>query len=265
MKKHQRPYYLFSKIAAPKAIGLLITSFFIGSWALAQTSSTAHHTTSPRSIKITTEYLFPLNMIENGSSMVYGQSADKVHELFKRGKIAYEIKIMSWNRAIELAKQNQDTCVFSTAKIKEREDWFHWIGPIATGNWSIFGHPSKLGKVNRLEEIKQETIGTEVGNVSVAYLAERGHQVVTSNESTTTFKNLALGRIDYAAAGDSHGAKIIADNQLQDKVVKLFNFNSSDYYLACNKHMDTATISLLNSKLKEMKTDGSFKAIDAKY
>lgn len=221
--------------------------------------------TKPRVISITTEYLFPLNMSDAGSANVYGQAADKVHELFKRSNLQYDIKMVSWNRAIELAKQNNDTCVFSTARIKEREAWFHWIGPIASGNWSIFGRPEKLGKVSCIEEIKQESIGTEVGNVTVAYLSEKGYQVITSSESATTFKNLAVGRIDYAAAGDTHGAKIIAEHQLQDKVVKLFNFNTSDYYLACNKQMDAASISLLQAKLKEMKSDGSYKAIDSKY
>ena len=56
-------------------------------------------------------------------------------------------------------------------------------------------------------------------------------------------KNLAVGRIDYAAAGDTHGAKIIAEHQLQDKVVKLFNFNTSDYYpFATNKWMRQASL-----------------------
>lgn len=218
-----------------------------------------------KTITITTEYLYPLNMTDKDSSQVYGQAADKVHELFKRSQLRYDMKIMSWNRALELARQTNDTCVFSTARIKERETWFHWIGPIATGNWSIFGSVDKLGKVTRLEDIKNASIGTEVGNVAVTFLGEKGYHIITSGESATTFKNVALGRMEYATAGEYHGNKIIADLQLKDKVVKLFNFNYSDYYLACNKHMDAGTVALLSQKLKEMKLDGSYKAIDNKY
>lgn len=239
-------------------LGIASASFLASpSTSIAQSNQTT--------INITTEYLYPLNIADKDGGAIYGQSADKVHELFKRSQLPYQMKMMSWNRALELARKNVDTCVFSTARIKERETSFQWIGPIATGNWAIFGNPDKLGKVTRLEEIKQSKIGTEVGNVSVAYLSEKGFQVITSNESSTTFKNVALGRIDYAAAGDTHGKKIILENQLEDKVVMLFNFNSSDYYLACNKNMDAATIALLNSKLREIKADGSFKNIDSKY
>ncbi|MFZ6801407.1 substrate-binding periplasmic protein [Undibacterium sp. Di24W] len=228
-------------------------------------SSASEAQTKPSSITITTEYLYPLNASDKEGDAIYGQSADKVHELFKRSQIPYQIKMMSWNRAFELARNNSDTCVFSTARIKERESWFHWIGPIATGNWAVFGSPDKLGKITRLEDIKRSSIGTEVGNVSVPYLSGKGFRMVTSIETATTFKNVAWGRIDYATAGDIHGKKIIMDNHLEDKVIWLFNYQTSDYYLACNLKMNVETISQLNLKLRDMKADGTFKNIDNKY
>jgi len=221
--------------------------------------------TKQATINITTEYLYPLNIIDKTGSAIYGQSADKVHEIFKRAQLPYQMKIMSWNRAFELARNNADTCVFSTARIKARESWFHWIGPIATGNWAVFGSPDKVGKITKLEDIRQASIGTEVGNVSVSYLSERGFHMVTSSESATTFKNVAVGRIDYATAGDTHGKKIIAENKLEDKVVWLFNYQTSEYYLACNPKMSASTIALLNTKLSEMHADGSFKKIEGQY
>lgn len=221
--------------------------------------------TTPATIYLTTEYLYPLNIVDKDGSHVYGQSADKVHELFKRSQLPYQMDIMSWSRAIKLARRNQNTCVFSTARTKERESWFHWIGPISSGNWAIFGSPDKLGKVSRLEDIQNASIGTEEGNVSISYLSGKGFNIVTSIESSTTFKNVALGRIDYATAGDTHGKKIIAENQLENKVVFLFNYQSSDYYLACHPKMRAETITLLNAKLREMKLDGTYKHIEQKY
>ncbi|MBC3809538.1 transporter substrate-binding domain-containing protein [Undibacterium seohonense] len=221
--------------------------------------------TKKPTIKITTEYLFPQNITDKDSTAIYGQSADKVHELFKRSQLPYQMSIMSWNRAFELARKNADTCVFSTVRTKDREASFVWIGPISVGNWAVFGSPDKFGKVTRLEDIKQSSIGTEAGNVSVLYLSEKGFQMVTSIESTTTFKNVALGRIEYATAGDTHGKKIIMENHLEDKVVWLFNYHSSDYYLACNANMNAETTNLLNLKLREMKADGTYKNIDNKY
>ncbi len=221
--------------------------------------------TKPSIINITTEYLYPLNISDTEGAPIYGQSADKVHEIFMRSQIPYQMKMMSWNRAYELARNNPDTCVFSTVKIKERESLFQWVGPISTGNWAVFGSPDKVGKITRLEDIKRARIGTEVGNVSVTYLSEKGFHMVTSSESATTFKNVARGRIDYATAGDIHGKKIIQENQLEDKLVWLFNYQTSDYYLACHPKMPAETIDLLNRKLREIKMDGTYKAIDNRY
>jgi len=228
-------------------------------------SSSSDAQTKPTTINITTEYLFPLNISEKEGGAIYGQSADKVHELLKRSQIPYQMKMMSWNRAFELARNNADTCVFSTARTKERESAFQWIGPISVGNWAVFGSPDKLGKVTRREDIKQARIGTEFGNVSVTYLSEKGFHMVTSIESATTFKNVAHGRIEYATAGDIHGKKVIMENHLEDKVVWLFNYQTSDYYLACNQKMDADLIAQMNSKLREMKIDGTYKNIDSKY
>lgn len=227
--------------------------------------SVAYAQNQQPTINLTTEYLYPLNMSDKDNSAIYGQAADKVHELFKRSQVPYQMAIMSWNRAIELARKETNTCVFSTARTKERESSFQWVGPIATGNWSIFGSPDKLGKVTRLEDIAQFSIGTEAGNVSINYLSERGLHVITSIESATTFKNVALGRIDFATAADIHGKKLILDNQLGDKVTWLFNYHTSDYYLACNPKMSAKTIALLNIKLREMKADGSYRMMDSKY
>ncbi|WP_395005659.1 substrate-binding periplasmic protein [Undibacterium sp.] len=215
-------------------------------------------------INITTEHYYPYSIADKDGA-VYGASADKIHELFKRSKLVYQMNIMSWNRAFELARNNANTCVFSTSRTKEREASFHWIGPIMTGNWSVFGSPDKLNKVTSLKDIKQSSIGTEEGQVSLSYLSGKGFKMVTSTESVTTFKNVALGRIDYATAADTHGKKIIADNNLNDKIVWLFNYSSSDYYLACNPKIPSRTIALLNKNLREMRADGSFKIIENKY
>ena len=145
-----------------------------------------------QTIQITTEFNYPYNFLDKDTGAISGRAADKVHEIFKRSQIPYRMQIMSWNRAFEMARGNADTCVFSTSRSGEREPLFQWIGPIAVGHWAMFGSPDKLGKITKLEDIKQSRIGTQFGTIGVAYLSERHFQVVTSTESITTFKNVAV-------------------------------------------------------------------------
>lgn len=240
-----------------RGIGLIAIffGFVVNSWAQNERQT----------IQITTEFNYPYNFLDKDTGAISGRAADKVHEIFKRSQIPYRMQIMSWNRAFEIARNNANTCVFSTSKNGEREPLFQWIGPIAVGHWAMFGSPDKLGKVSKLEDIKHSRIGTQFGTIGVAYLTERHFQVVTSTESITTFKNVAVGRIEYATTGDSHGKKIIKDNQLGDKVAWLFNYNTTNYYLACNTQMPAEIISILNTNLRDLKTDGTFDKIDIRY
>jgi hypothetical protein len=48
-------------------------------------------------------------------------------------------------------------------------------------------------------------------------------------------------------------------------VVWLFNYNTTNYYLACNAQMPTDIISILNTSLRGLKTDGTFEKIDNRY
>ena len=92
-----------------------------------------------RPLLITTESGVPLSMSSDGGKTIYGASADKVHEMLRRAHIPYQMELTSWNRAIELARADANTCVFSAARTADREPKFKWIGPLARGTWVIVG------------------------------------------------------------------------------------------------------------------------------
>ncbi len=232
-------------------------------WLCSVAPSEAQNST--RELLITTEVAFPTNMSDDSGKTIYGSSADKVHELLRRSQIPYRMEIMSWNRAFELARNTTDTCVFSTARTREREALFKWIGPIGSGTSAIFGSPDKLGKVNSIDDIIQGNIGGYLGDEFVSYIAAKGAHVIVSYEPATALKNVAQGRLDYVAFGDKSGEHFIIENHLENKVVLLFRYQSIDLYLACNPGIDDTTVKLMNSTLDKMKKDGTYKKIDSKY
>jgi len=219
----------------------------------------------PKDLLITTESAFPTNISNDNGKTIFGTSADKVHELLKRSRIPYRMEMMSWNRAFELARTGPDTCVYSTARTKERESDFKWIGPIGSGTTGIFGSPDKLGKVTSIDDIKQGRIGDYLGDVFVSMLSEKGIHAVVSYEPATAIKNVAYGRLDYVAISDRLGEHFISSNHLEEKVTLLFRLKPIDLYLACNRNIDDDTIALMNSKLAEMKKDGTYSKIELKY
>ncbi len=220
---------------------------------------------TPNQILITTEELIPTSMSIDGGKTVIGRTADKIHEMMRRSGLAYRIEIMNWNRAYELARTQPDTCVFSMAYTVERAPFFKWVGPVAKGTWVIVGPKQQSGKITQLNQIKDGTIGVDLGDVINEYLKSRHFNVVNSNDDDISLKNLIVGRLDFLATDIDDANARIARGHIKDQVAILFNFNSVDYYLACNPQIGNDVIDKMMTNLKKIKADGTAEKIDARY
>jgi len=216
-------------------------------------------------LQLTTEQLPPLNMSDDNGKTVYGAAADKVHELMRRSGIGNTMQMMSWNRAIELARRQADTCAFATVRTPEREANFKWIGPIAKGDWVLFGPRDKVGKVTNLDQIKGKRIGGYLGDAAGRYLNDIGYEVVVSYSDEATIKNLLAGRLDYWVSTRKGAQTMIAQHQAEAQIAELLHIRSVDYYLACNLQTNDAVINNLRIALKQITSDGTVDRIDAKY
>jgi len=225
--------------------------------------STAH--SQQKQLLITTETATPFHMSYDDGKTIVGSIADKIHEMLRRSQIPYSMEIMSWNRAFELARTQPDTCVYETARTPEREAEFKWVGPIAKGDWGIYGSPDKVGKITRLSDLKDATIGGYLGDALGEYLAQKGYHVINSFDDEITLRNFLIGRLDYWTSDTSQAPLLIAHNSAKDKVKLLFTYGSSEYYLACNLKVSDEWIELMRAKLKEIKADGTEAKIDARY
>lgn len=216
-------------------------------------------------LRLTTEDAPPFNMSDDGGKTVYGQVADKIHELMRRAGISYQVELLGWQRALAAARILPNNCVFTTARIAERETWFKWIGPVASSEWILWGAPDKLGRIERLEQAKTARIGSYHGDAVARYLNENGYYVVLSSGDEVALKNLLLGRLDYWASSRVVGTALIARNNARDKVVPLFAFKSIEYYLACNPATPDQVVEELREALRKINADGTAARIEQKY
>ncbi len=214
---------------------------------------------------ITTENASPLSISNDGGKTIHGRAADKVHEILRRSHIPYRMELTSWNRAIELARTADNTCVFSAARTTLRESQFSWIGPIARGDWAIVGNSDLVGKVSKLDQIKTAQVGIYVGDAAGEYMAEHGIHTVASYDDEITIKNLLVGRLDFWASESEEAKALINKDKLNNKLAVLFIFASSDFYLACNPAVNPDLINKMRDKLHEINDDGTAASIDAKY
>ncbi|HEX7643373.1 MAG TPA: transporter substrate-binding domain-containing protein [Burkholderiaceae bacterium] len=214
---------------------------------------------------LVTEQLPPLNMSDDNGKTLRGIATERIQEVMRRAGIDYKMELMAWNRALELGKRQADTCVFSTVRTPEREAIFKWLGPIAKGEWVMFGLADKQGKVTALEQVKGAHIGGYLGDAAAHYMEDLGYPVVESYSDDVTLKNLLAGRLDYWVSSRRAANAIIADAHAEGRVVPLFHVKSVEYYLACNTQVGEDVMNGLRAALKQMMGDGSFDKVEAKY
>jgi polar amino acid transport system substrate-binding protein len=222
-------------------------------------------TISAQTLQLTTEDYPPFNIIDAKNGKISGISTEKVAELMLRAKEKYTINAFPWARAFQMARNETNTCVFSTTRSPEREAMFKWVGPLVKNNWFIFGRADDSRHPRSLEELRPYVLGTYRNDAIGEFLTLKGFKTDMTTADADNPRKLLLGRFDFWATGELLGAAILKNQGLESKIVPLFHFNQTEMYLACHSSVAPERIDLWNQLLREMERDGTNAAIEKKY
>jgi polar amino acid transport system substrate-binding protein len=215
------------------------------------------------SIDLVTEDDPPLNMKQDGR--IVGESTEKLEEAFKRINAASHMEVLPWSRAYQLAQNNADTCVFSTARTPERESQFQWVGPIAELDWTLYARKDNAAKIGKIDDVRKETIGGYTQDVISVWLSAHGYHVDTAPSDDGNPQRLLHNQFNYWASSHSRATALLAKQGLTDSIVPVLSFGHTDLYLACNPGVSKDIVHKLNDTLKQMTADGTMAAIDKRY
>jgi len=98
--------------------------------------SGAPYAARAQELYVVTEEYAPYNMVKNGE--IVGYSTEVLRAVLKRAGIGYRIELLPWSRALRIALYAKDVLIYTIARTPEREDRFHWIGPIASREDHMF-------------------------------------------------------------------------------------------------------------------------------
>ena len=87
-------------------------------------------------VRILTD-LYPPYSYPDANGKIIGISADKVRALMDKTGLSYQIDIITWNRAMIMAKKNDDVMIFPVSRYPRREKKFHWIMPVLKQNYLL--------------------------------------------------------------------------------------------------------------------------------
>jgi len=211
------------------------------------------------------EYPPPDKVVEGSKGgLVY----DEVWELMRRTGIEKPVEQVSWKRGYDEATSKPNVGLFPTTRTAERENLFHWVGPILRVQWVFYGIKGEAPVINSLDDAKRvRAIGTYANDGKEQWLKAQGFEnLVSVMDNVTNLKKLYDGRIDLMV-----GSPSVTDRWPDlygydpAKLVMVYPFKTVDLYLAVSKGTDEQLVWQLRKAFADMREDGSIKRIYAKW
>ncbi|MES2949279.1 MAG: ABC transporter substrate-binding protein [Pseudomonadota bacterium] len=212
---------------------------------------------------LTTEDAPPFNYSTDDGKTIVGSATEAIHELFKRARIDYTITMYPWVRAIEMARGNKNTCVYSTTRTEEREKSFSWVGPVAPNDWVLFAKADSSIQLASVEDARKYRVGGYRGDAVTLFLQGQKFNIDEAVNDEQNVKKLDAGRIELWATGSQAGPFIAG--KMKIKIKPLLSIKRTELYLACNVSVAPETIAKLNTTLQAMAKDGTTARINKRY
>lgn len=190
-------------------LGIFLLSLLIPSDAAADWAASVDDLT------YITEQFPPFNFQQEGK--LQGISVDLLEKMLEHMNTTLdrsEIQLLPWDQGYRMAMQENNTVIFSTGRLPEREPLFKWVGPISPIKTVLFALKEKHIQVNSLEDLKAIKIGV-VNDSGEVYLAiEAGvssSNLVERNDTGELIDMLRAGAIDAWAYPDLIGMRLMEE------------------------------------------------------
>jgi len=216
--------------------------------------------------KFITENYKPLNYIEN--STITGLAPDLLKEICKNLKIPFQVSVLPWDVAYDLAINTDNAVLFSTDLNSNRKDLFKWAGPIASLDWLFYAKAQSLITLNTLDDAKKiAKIGVLEDYSIEQYLAKEGFtNFVYCADNIDAFDKLLKGEIDLYPSD-----KITAEAALKELDKTIYNveeklvIKTDLAYFAFNKNIPDDIIADFQQQIDLLKANGTLKNLYQKY
>ena len=219
-------------------------------------------------LKLLTEENPPLNFTEG--KKLTGMGTEVVQEMGKRAKIKLYFEVMAWNKAYEKAQADKETCLYSTARLPNRENAFKWVGPIAVNKWGLFALGGFKPEIKSLNDAKPYRIGGVARDAKTEFLKQRGVTNIFEveddklNPGKLTLNRKETQKIDLWITSAAT-AKQVAERAKVPGVKQVYLVREEESFLACSPRTSADTLKALAAALDGMKKDGAYAKIIKAY
>jgi polar amino acid transport system substrate-binding protein len=222
-----------------------------------------------QTIQVVTEEYPPYNYTENDE--VIGFCTEVVKEVLNRAHLDYSIQSYPWSESYKMAQSQPNVLIFSIGRNVEREPLFKWVEVIAKTEVYFFKLKSRVDiKIKKLNDIKKYKIGAVRDDFRAQWLMKQGFtdQLDLVPDDSHNMRNLFARKIDIFPIGEFVAYHIVhqeghAFNDLE-KTLYVKDM-SADLYMAFSNQTQDIVVEKCKKALFEIKKDGTYEKIKAKY
>ncbi|MHB1436893.1 MAG: substrate-binding periplasmic protein [Thiobacillus sp.] len=217
-------------------------------------------------LKVLTEESPPLNFIRDGQ--VTGLATEVVRELGKRTGSAASIRLVPWQEGYQALLEQPDVALFSTVMTAERKPLFTWVGPLAALDTNLYARKGAAIRIANLDDARKlGKIATVAKYYSEQILEKEGFANTQSYPNReATVRELLEGKVQLLASSNlGMPAALKKMGGSMEDVESVFTLSTDLFYIAFSKATSPERVARWQDALDEMKRDGSFAKIYARW
>ncbi|MGE5173216.1 MAG: substrate-binding periplasmic protein [Betaproteobacteria bacterium] len=221
---------------------------------------------NPAGLTIYTESYPPLNFAENGK--VTGLATEVVRELMKRTNTAADIELVTWADGYKAVMEKPNVALFTVAMTQERKPLLQWVGPIAFLNANFYASKGSQFGIRYLADAKKlPTIVVVKEDYTEQLLSKEGFSNLESvaTEEIAVRKLLGGQAQVFPCNNITMPALLKRVNAAMGDVESVLNLSTDLIYVAFSKGTPPELVAQWQKALDEMKAEGVFRLIYAKW
>ena len=228
--------------------------------------------TSPKNVndtadlKVLTHSYAPLNFIENGR--ITGQATEVVRDLMKRTGTDKDIQLVTWEEGYKTVLEKPNVALFVVAMTSQRKDLLQWVGPIASMDTNLYARKGSGIKISSLEEAKKfRKIATVREYYTEQALKKEGFANLESfAKEEIAARKLLNGEVELYPSNNTVMPAVLKNiGATMDDVENVLTMSTDLVYITFSKGTSPDLVVRWQEKLDEMKRDGTFRKIYAKW
>ncbi|MEF2143826.1 MAG: transporter substrate-binding domain-containing protein [Desulfovibrionaceae bacterium] len=197
-----------------------------------------------------------------------GFSVDIVREIMRRTNTESEIRIQPWARAFDTALKEPNTVLFTTTRTAERENLFHWVGPIMENTWALYARAESSLRIESPDDARKLSgISAYRADVREQYLLDQGFMNIRSvSDFESSVRMMLEGRVPVVIADDVGLKHLLRRLDIpENSITALYEIKRFGLYIALSLNTDQEIVQAWQKAFSDMVRDGTFDGIYQKW